>query len=146
MLDLTHTDLATDEDKSWQLDYWARLFKATTWEELNMLAQNNTYMAEASATVHQLSQEERIRMECEAREDHYRTQLGLQNIMDSQIDQIRSQSAEIESQIAEINAQAAEIESRTAEINALHKWMKIHGYDPAEALSEMENRENMSVK
>lgn len=132
MLDLTHTDLATDEDKSWQLDYWARLFKATTWEELNMLAQNNTYMAEASATVHQLSQEERIRMECEAREDHYRTQLGLQNIMDSQIDQIRSQSAEIESQ--------------AAEINALHEWMKIHGYDPAEALSEMKNRENISTK
>ena len=124
VLDLTHTDLATAEDKSWQLDYWARLFKATTWEELNMLSQNNEYMAEASATVHQLSQEERIRMECEAREDHYRTQLGIQHIMDSQIDQIKSQAAQI---------------------NALHEWMKMHGYDPAEVLNKTENNENTPI-
>ena len=118
---------------------------ATTWEELNMLAHNNEYMAEASATVHQLSQEERIRMECEAREDHYRTQLGIQHIMDSQIDQIKSQAVQIESQTAQIELQATEIESQTAQINALHEWMKMHGYDPAEVLNKIENNENTPI-
>ena len=48
VLDLTHTDLATEEDKKYQLDYWASLFKSTTWEELKMLAQNNEYIEQAS--------------------------------------------------------------------------------------------------
>ena len=30
VLDLNHTELATDEDKQWKLDYWARQFKAET--------------------------------------------------------------------------------------------------------------------
>lgn len=34
VLDLKHIELATEEDKAYQIDYWARLFKATTWKEL----------------------------------------------------------------------------------------------------------------
>ena len=39
MVDLTQTELATEEDKANRIDYWARLFKAKTWEDLKMLAQ-----------------------------------------------------------------------------------------------------------
>ena len=81
VLDLTRIDLATEEDRSCQLDCWARFFKATTWEELHMLAQNNETIGEAASTVYKLTQEERIRMECEAREDYYRTQRDMQLIM-----------------------------------------------------------------
>lgn len=38
VLALTKISLATEEDKLFQLDYWASLFKATTWEELHMIA------------------------------------------------------------------------------------------------------------
>lgn len=38
VLDLTQIQLATEEDKAWRLDYWAELFKASTWEEFSMLA------------------------------------------------------------------------------------------------------------
>lgn len=38
VLDLTCIHLATEEDKFYQIDYWASLFKATTWEEIKMLA------------------------------------------------------------------------------------------------------------
>lgn len=128
VLDLTHINLATEEDKHYQLDYWANLFKSTTWEELTMLAQNNEYFKEASATVYQLSQEERIRMECEAREDYYRTQRGIQ----CRLEKLDRQSAKLEAQAAEIETQAAEIETLNAEINKLHNWMQSHGYDPAD--------------
>ena len=43
-----------------------------------MLAKKNEYIDEAANTIHQLTQEEKIRMQCEAREDYYRTQLGWQ--------------------------------------------------------------------
>lgn len=39
-----------------------------------MLAVNNSFMEEAAETVYQLSAEEKIRMQCEAREDIYRQQ------------------------------------------------------------------------
>ena len=79
MLDLSRIDLATEEDKQYQLDYWAALFKAKTWEELQMLAQNNHYFKEASETVYQLTQEEEIRQQCLAREDYNRTMKGIEN-------------------------------------------------------------------
>lgn len=69
VLDLTHTDLATKEDKHFHIDYWASLFKATTWEEIKMLAQKDSMIEEASNTIFQLTQDEQIRLQCEARED-----------------------------------------------------------------------------
>lgn len=41
VLNLSHIQLATEEDKQFRLDQWAALFKATTWEEIQMLTTNN---------------------------------------------------------------------------------------------------------
>ncbi|MDE6530853.1 MAG: Rpn family recombination-promoting nuclease/putative transposase, partial [Lachnospiraceae bacterium] len=38
VLDLTQINLATETDRAYRIDCWAALFKATTWEELKMLA------------------------------------------------------------------------------------------------------------
>ena len=72
VLDLTHIELATKKDKLHGIDHWASLFKATTWEELKMLSKSNEYLQEAVSTAYQLSQDERIRQQCEAREEYYR--------------------------------------------------------------------------
>ncbi len=50
------------------LYYWAKLFKATTWEEIKMLASNNPDMEDTVVTLHELSADEKIRMQCQARE------------------------------------------------------------------------------
>lgn len=34
VLDLSHIELATEEDKLYHIHKWAMLFKATTWEEI----------------------------------------------------------------------------------------------------------------
>lgn len=47
-----------------------------------MLAQKNEYIGEATDTIYQLTQDEKIRMQCEAREDYYRTQRGWQDMLD----------------------------------------------------------------
>lgn len=72
VIDLSHIDLATDEDKRYQIDYWAKLFKAATWEEIHMLAYENEYINEASNTMLWLSAEEDIRKRCQDREEYYR--------------------------------------------------------------------------
>ena len=43
VVNLKETALATEEDKAYNIDYWARLFRAKTWEDLKMLAENNEY-------------------------------------------------------------------------------------------------------
>ncbi len=88
-----------------------------------MLAQNNENIKEASTTVYQLTQEERIRMECEAREDYYRTQRGIQK-------KLEQSAVQIESLTAEKETLTAEKEALTAEINKLQNWIKAHGHSP----------------
>lgn len=86
VVDLTRIDLATAEDKLYHIDCWASLFKANTWEEIKMLAQKDEYIQEASETIYQLSQEEMIRLQCEAREDYYRRQRDVEYRMQTLLD------------------------------------------------------------
>ena len=72
MLDLTCIHLATQHDRDCHLDRWARLFKATTWEEIKMIAKHNADLLEASETLFTLNADYMIRKQCEARADYYR--------------------------------------------------------------------------
>lgn len=69
MLDLHQIHLATEEDKAYQIDYWAKLFKAKTWEDLKMLAEKNDTFEETCETIFRLNQDDAVRYMCEARED-----------------------------------------------------------------------------
>lgn len=111
MLNLSRIDLATEEDRQYQIDYWASLFKSTTWEEIKMLAKDNNYISDAASTVYRLSQEELIRLQCEAREDYYRTQLDLKHEMERRDAEIEKRGVEIEKRDAEIEKQNVEIKS-----------------------------------
>lgn len=70
MVDLSHINLATEEDKKYHIDRWATLFKATTWEEIKMLASTNEYINEAYKTIYQMSADEQIRKRCRDREEY----------------------------------------------------------------------------
>ncbi len=72
VVNLSRTDLATEEDKKYQIDHWAKLFKATTWEEIRMRASKNDSIREASDTIFLLSAETNIRKRCLDREEYYR--------------------------------------------------------------------------
>lgn len=51
VVELKHTDLATDEDKQYGIDKWARLFKSTTWEEVKSLTENNAFIQSAARSM-----------------------------------------------------------------------------------------------
>lgn len=97
VVDLTKIDMATEEDRAYHIDYWASLFKATTWEEIKMLAQKDEYIKEASDTIYHLTQEEKIRLQCEAREDYYRRQVDAKLIKDRLAAELESTQTELES-------------------------------------------------
>ena len=81
VVDLTQIELATEEDKAYDIDYWARLFKAKTWEDIKMLAEKNEYLQEAAQSVYMANAEEIIRQKCLAREEAERHERTLKRDM-----------------------------------------------------------------
>lgn len=106
VVNLTQTELATEEDKANKIDYWARLFKAKTWEEIKMLAQNNEYLEEAANSIYQANAEEIVRQQCRAREDAERRERTL--IRNYNL--IKEELASANAELANANARIRELE------------------------------------
>ncbi|MCM1213160.1 MAG: Rpn family recombination-promoting nuclease/putative transposase [Lachnospiraceae bacterium] len=114
VLNLTRIDLATEEDRSYHIDYWASLFKSTTWEEIKMLAQKDDLINDASNTIYQLTREEKIRLQCEAREDYYRRQ----NYVEEEFSRKEAALADKDAELAEKDAQIADKDAQIADKDA----------------------------
>lgn len=71
--------LATEENIACGLSYWARLFKAQTWEGLQMLASEYEVFENITDTMQKALADKKIRMECEARERYERDRTSLYN-------------------------------------------------------------------
>lgn len=83
-----------------------------------MLSKRNEFIKEASNTVYRLSQEEQIRLQCEAREDYYRRQLTVQNIMkrqEEEIAQLTSEKAAWEQEKASLESEKAALEKQLSD-------------------------------
>lgn len=71
VVDLSRIDLATDEDREYHIDTWAKMFKATTWEEVRKMAEQNEYLQEAAKSIFQFNTDEQIRKMCRDRVEYY---------------------------------------------------------------------------
>ena len=139
VLCLKHIEHATQADYDSGLYQWAKLFSATTWEELKMIAQNNTTISDAVCTIQELTADERVRLQCEARERYERDwnsemsamhkkglQEGIQqererNRLEQQknLDLIKAKNSELETKAAQIEALSSELERLKAELATL---------------------------
>ena len=70
VIELNNTELATDEDKKYNIDTWARLFKATTWEEIKMITENNPSMNSTAEEIYVSNSDFIIAEQCRVREDN----------------------------------------------------------------------------
>ena len=109
MLNLKQLDLIREEQKD-DLYYWAKLFKATTWEEIKMLAEKNDYMGETVVTLHKMTEDEKIAEQCLARERYERDTLSIYR------KGIREGRAESEAIIAEKDNEIAEKDNEIAKL------------------------------
>lgn len=116
VVDLTHIDLATDEDRAYGIDKWASLFKAISWEEIRMAAKNNEYLTEATKTLYTLNSDEMIRRQCQARRDAEWYEYLVNKKIESLTAELADKNAEIINKDAEIANKDAEIANRDAEI------------------------------
>ena len=71
VLDLSQLSNASEEEKSSPLYYWAQAFSAITWKEMFEMADKSESIGSAVVTLHQLSEDEKIKLQCEARERYW---------------------------------------------------------------------------
>lgn len=114
VLQLKQEANATEDDKTWHLDLWAKFFKARTWEEVFMVAEKDPYIADAAKTLYRACADDRIRSLCEGRERGEKTLRSLQLELQMQKEETR-QRDEIIRQTQEENARLR------AELDALRQ-------------------------
>ncbi len=128
VVDLSQIELATEEDKAWGLDYWARLFKAKTWEELKMLAEKNEFLEEAAQSVYVANEDEIIRQMCRAREDRERHERTVQRNM-KKLRELQAREEEMKQSVVwaeqalaeknqELSAKVQELSAKDQELSA----------------------------
>ena len=119
VINLNQITLATEEDKKNHIDDWAALFRTTEWEEIKMLAQNNEYIKEATNTMYMLSEEDRIRQQCESREEYYRMQRYHKNL-EEKVKNLEEQAkaSEEKAKASEEKAKASEEKAKASEEKA----------------------------
>lgn len=116
VVDLTLIDMATDEDKKLHRHLWASFFRATTWEEINMIATQDKNIQLAATKLYQLSEDQRIRDELWARQDAIRQQIDFENYHRRRYEEVEAKRIEAEAAVAERDSV---IESLKAEIEQL---------------------------
>jgi predicted transposase/invertase (TIGR01784 family) len=126
VLNLRHMENATQEDKANGLYAWARLFASSTWEELKMVVENSEIMQEAVVTFKELTEDEKIRMQCEARE---RYELDWKT-MEHRTERYKKQSEEYKKQSEEYRQQL------TAQTNLLLAYQLLRQNAPISEIAE----------
>ena len=137
VLNLRRIDLATEEDKKWNLDRWATLFKATTWEDLRMIAAHNEEMTIASRTLYNKNQDEVARLWAQAHEDFLweervrkKRAEKLEKELANKEQIIQSMDLEIQSKDQEIQSKDQEIQSKDQELQRMRSLLVANGIDP----------------
>jgi predicted transposase/invertase (TIGR01784 family) len=124
VVSLKQINLATEEDLAKHRDLWARFFKAGSWEELQMIAQQDTDIRKAVSSVYKLSQDQEFRMKCWAREDHIRQQLDHDAWYDAEIKKRDTALAEKDAALAEKNTALAEMGTALAKSDSRIKELE----------------------
>lgn len=108
VVDLTQTKLATDEDIENGLYYWAKLFKAKTWEELRMIAEENKTLQSTSQILFKYNNDENMKEYCRRREDAIAWETSAKN----KIEKLTSENQALQTALSEALAQIARLESQ----------------------------------
>lgn len=141
VVDLKQIHAATEEDKRNHLDEWAALFKATEWEEIQMLTQQSEYLQEAAQSMYQLSAEEKIRQQCEAREENERIEYYMEKLRE----QLEEERRAVEAEKEEIKKEKEEIKKDKEEIEKESEEIKKEGEEIKKRREEIE-KENEEIE
>lgn len=102
VIDLSQIDLATEEDKKYHIDKWAKFFKATTWEEVRKMAEQNEYLQDAARSIFHFSADDQIRKMCRDRIEYHQDLRNYERFIAKQEDIIADLRTQVQTLTAEI--------------------------------------------
>lgn len=124
VLSLNQIKLATKEDKKWHIDEWARLFKATTWEELKMIAEKDKVYSEAANSIYVQNSDETIRAMCEARQEAIFHEQYVQKQLKELKERAKEDAISHKKQLSEKDAKLSEQQNLIEQLQAENKKLK----------------------
>ena len=141
VVELNHTDLATDEDRLYGIDTWAKLFKATTWEEIKMITKDNPSMNSTAESIFLSNSDLAIRQRCRAREDaiiHEKYQSERIAALSSEVSTLSSKNSALSSEVSSLSnkncilsnencALSSKNSELYSEVARLHRLLEEHG-------------------
>jgi hypothetical protein len=114
VIDLSKIELATEEDKAYGIDEWAKLFKATTWEELKTMASQNTIFDNVAQAMFMYSSDPNVIEQCRRVEDHQR----FMAYQDNKIKSLEADNSKLEADNNKLVTQNSELEAENALLKA----------------------------
>lgn len=108
VVDLTLIKLATEDDKKYHRDLWASFFKAKEWGELMELAKQDQNIQKAVVTLKKLTEDEKFKLQYEAREDRIRQELDMKYYYETKFAEMDKKHEEDSKYIAEQAKELAE--------------------------------------
>ena len=121
VVDLTLIKLATEDDKKYHRDLWASFFKAKEWGELMELAKQDQNIQKAVVTLKKLTEDEKFKLQYEAREDRIRQELDMKYYYETKF---AEQEKELAEQKKENSAKEKQIVEQNQYIEQLQKQLK----------------------
>ena len=132
VLSSNQIDIATDEDKKWSINQWAKIFKAKTWEDLRMAATTTT-LEKVADSIYVQNTDDQIRYAMfkkqeaeihEARLKRKQAELELQiteaetklNDTESKLNDTESKLNDTEAKLIEANNKLDEKDAKIAEL------------------------------
>ncbi len=115
-INLRAIENATDEDKCLNIDNWAKIFIAKTWEDLNMLAERDASFDIAISSAWQLTEDEKIRQAMWRREENEKLWNSMQKKLEDNRAELERNEALIERSRAELEESRAELEESRVEL------------------------------
>ena len=115
VVDLNRTDMATDEDKAYKIDTWAKLFKATTWEEIKMITETNPSLNSTAEAIFRSTANHDILEQCRIREDN----IAHEKYQNERIKTLTEENQTLTNALAEKNSIISEKDSTIAEKDSI---------------------------
>ncbi|WP_207638137.1 hypothetical protein, partial [Butyrivibrio fibrisolvens] len=125
--ELNHTEMATEEDKKHKIDTWAKLFKATTWEEIKMITSTNPSMNSTAEEIFAANSDFMIAEQCRVREDNIIHERRMKEALAEKDNKIAEQAEEISIKDDKIAEQAKELKEQAELIAILQKQLEEKG-------------------
>ena len=143
MVELNHINMATEEDKAYGIDKWAALFKATTWEEIQMLAKTDSNIELAAKSIYSSVTDPRILNILRVRDEEIRGEIHRRERLAEQDKQIAEQDkrlSEQEEQIAEQDKQIVEQDKQIASLKNKLEEKEEQIAEQSSQIAELEDR------